>query len=366
MTATPHLLFAPRGGYDGVGEVLRTLALAKAARARWPEARVEFLAKPARVFENEAFMLHPVEQGISRDQAAAIDVLERTRPQVLVLDNHGRTQILAAAARLGTRTVFICDHDAFFGALFRSRRLWYIDQLWIVQRRFGQEAHVLPWHRRLRLALLPGPTVHEFDAILPEPEPAIGAELRREFELIDAPFALFVAGGGGYRHRGRPVSEIFAEAAEQVHAETGMTCVVVLGPLHPGLAPSPRGARVVESLPPERMSALLAAAEIVACGGGSMTSQALALGRPCVAAPTGGADQPLRIASCAANGLLEASPLEAPALADHVRGLVADPACRATMQRRIQACGFRNGLPDALGLLERISGATAEERDASA
>ena len=355
MSEAPHLLFAPRGGYEAVGEALRTLAIAKATRARWPDARIEFLAKPSRVFEGESFHLYPVEQGISRDQAAAIDVLERTRPRVLVLDNQGRTPVLAAAKRLGIRTVFLCDHDDVFDALFRSRRLRYIDQLWIVQRRFGQETRVLPWYRRLRLALLPGPSVHELDAILPEPGPGEEATLRAELGLAEAPYVLFVAGGGGYRHGGRPVSEIFAEAAEQVHAETGIACVVVLGPLHPGEAPAPRGVRVVPSVAPERMIALIDGAALVACGGGSMTSQALARGRVCVSAPAGGPDQPLRIAGCAADGLLEASPVEAKAMAERVRGLLDDPARTEAIRGRVAACGFRNGVSDALEQLARLS-----------
>lgn len=358
MTGCRHLLFAPRGGERAVGEVMRTLAVAKAARAHWPEARIEFLTRPASLLEDETFRVYPVEQGLSRNQAAAIDVLERTRPQVLVLDNQGRTPILAAAARLGTRTVFICDHDVFFDALFRSRRLWYIHQLWIVQRRFGREAHVLPWQRRLRLALLPGPSVHELDAILPEPGPGEEAALRAELGLVDGPYLLFAAGGGGYRHGGRPVSEIFAEAAEQVHAATGLPCVVVLGPLHPGAAPAPRGVQVVRSLAPERMIALIDGAAVVACGGGSLTSQALARRRACVSVPTGGADQPLRIASCAADGLLEASPLEAKAMAERVCALAKDSGRREAMRRRVEACGFRNGVPQALELLARLCGST--------
>lgn len=359
MAEAPHLLFAPRGGTDGFGEAMRTTILAQAARARWPEARIEFVARPSPVFAAEGFLLHPVEEGISRNPAAAIEVLERTRPGVMVFDNHGRTPILAAARAQGTRTAFIADHDEFFDALFRSRRLWYLDQLWIVQRRFGRRTRALSWPRRLRLALLPGPSLHAFDAILPEPDPALGAEVCRELGVADSPFGLFVAGGGGVRHDGRPVSEIFAEAAGRVHAETGMSCVVVLGPLHPGPAPTPRGVRVVGSLPPERMAALLAAAEIVACGGGSMTSQSLALGRVCVAAPTGGADQPARIATGAAEGLLEAAPLEAPALAERVATLAADADRRAGIRRRIAACGFRNGLPDALAQLARLGAAGA-------
>jgi hypothetical protein len=356
VAQAPHLLFAPRGGHDAVGEALRTLILAKAARRRWPGATIEFVSRPLPLFEAEGFRLHPVEAGISKDQAAAIAVLERTRPGVLVLDNHGRTPILARASGLGVRTVFIADHEVFFDRLFRSRRLRFIDQLWIVQRRFGSRTHGLPWPRRLRLALLRGPSVHTFDTILPELIPGERADVRRELGLGSGPYVLFAAGGGGYRHGGRPVSDVFAEAARHVHEATRMPCVVVMGPLHPEPVPEIPGVVVVKSLVPEAMIELISGASIVACGGGSTSSQAMALGRVCVVAPAGGPDQPVRIEHCAAEGLVEASPLEAKAIAERVCGLVEDAPRCAAIEARIEACGFRNGVAAALDQLALLSG----------
>ena len=356
MAQALHLLFATRGGVEAIGEVLRTTILAKAVCRRWPDATIEFVARPSRVIEAEGFPLHPVEEGISKNQSAAVEILERSRPQVLVLDNHGRTPILARAAGLGIRTVFIADHEVFFDRLFRSRRLRFIDQLWIVQRRFGRETSVFSWQRRLRLALLPGPSVHSFDTIFPEPLPGGSAGVRKELGLADGAYALFAAGGGGYRCGGRPVSEIFAEAAARVNRETGLPCVVVMGPLYPRALPEIPGVCVVKSVAPESMIALIADAEIVACGGGSTTSQALAKGRICVVVPTGGPDQPVRIQHCAAQGLIEASPLEAKAMAERVRGLLDDAPRCAAMRRRIEACRFRNGVPAALEQLAELCG----------
>jgi len=90
------------------------------------------------------------------------------------------------------------------------------------------------------------------------------------------------------------------------------------------------------------------------CGGG-IAGQALANRCVCVAAPAGGPDQPERINECAEAGLLVASPLDAGAIASRVQALLADETRRREIRSRIEGCGFRNGVPTALDLLERLA-----------
>jgi hypothetical protein len=357
----PHVLFAPRGGSEGIGETYRAIILAKAARERWPDARLEFLARSPGAITEADFTCYTAEQGASRSPEKVIGLLEQTRPDVLVLDNHGRTAILQRARALGVRTVFIATQQHFLDRLFRSRRLRFLDQLWIVQRRFGRDEHDLGWLRRVLLALTPGLDVHRLDAILPEPAQSRAESLWAELGLPSEPHALFAVGGGGYRHAGRPVAEVFVEAAARVRAAADVPCVAVLGPLHPGPAPKVPGVCIVGSLPPESMVELIARARVVACGGGGFAAQVLACGRVSVVAPAGGPDQPERIESCAAAGLIEPSPLDSEAIASRVLRLLADDARCAALRGRIEACGFRNGVPVAL---EQFALLSAEAREA--
>jgi hypothetical protein len=99
------------------------------------------------------------------------------------------------------------------------------------------------------------------------------------------------------------------------------------------------------------MAGLLAEAEVVACGGGVSLTQALTLGRVCVASDLGGADQPERIAACARAGMVEPAPLEAMPIADAVTQLAADAVRRERMRQAIDAAGLRNGLGEALEAL---------------
>jgi hypothetical protein len=352
---TLDLMFVPGGGTRGAGEYSRSLVLAAAARERWPEARIAFLTSEDHPhFEHDVFERHTIPGKVSRNVAAVNAVLRATMPRVAIFDNRGQTQQIAFAHRLGIRTLYIATQPQFLRRAFRVRRLRHLDQLWIAQRRFGRAEPALRWSERVRLALAGGPAVHFVDSVFPEP-PENSDDLRAKLGLASEPYALFVPGGGGYESGGRPVSEIFAEAAQRVHAAQAIRCVLVMGPLYTRPAPELPGVTVVGALPPKEMIGLISEARITACGGGGISGQVLGQGCICVAAPTGGPDQPERIRLLAEQGLLEPSGLDAQEIAERTVALLSDaPRCRA-MRARIDACGFRSGLPAALGHLARLA-----------
>jgi hypothetical protein len=334
-----------------MGESMRALVLARGAAQRWPEARIEIVMDaPASWLEGRGFAHHVVEGGPSRNAEGMNELLRRIRPDIAIFDGRGRTATLALAVALGARTVFIAANERSLQRIFGSRRLGFLDQLWIVQGRFGT-AGLLTLRRRLRLALARRSQVHVFDALFPEPEPGRGRELRRRIGLAEEPYALFCAGGGGTEHAGRPVSEIFAEAAGRAREATGLATVTVLGPLYAGEELCPPGVIVLESLEPDAMIDLLANAEVVACGGGDLTAQALTNRRPCVVAPTEGLDQPQAVRALEKEGLIEASPLGARELADRAIRLLRDADRRDSLCKRVEARGLRNGLTEALDRL---------------
>lgn len=351
----PHLLFVPGGGGEGLGESVRAVVLAEAASRRWPGARIGFLtADHHRGLPEGGFERHVVRGKVSRNVGEVNGLLAELSPDVVVFDCRGRGAEISFASRLGARTVYVAAQPQTLRRAFRLTRLRHLDQLWIVQRRFGSDFSELSRSQRLLLALARGPEVHVFDAIFPPVDAARRERVHRELQVGDASYVLFTAGGGGYSEAGRPTSEIFAEAARQVHEKTGRRCVMIMGPLYTGSAPSLPGVTVVESLAPDQMVDLLSGAELVACGGGGLVGQALAHQRVCVVAPAGGPDQPDRIRAYAAQGLLEASPLEAGGITSRVVRLLDDPPRQQAIRARIAGRGFRNGLPEAIQQLERL------------
>jgi len=353
--ATPHLLFLPGGGSEGAGEYARTLIVAEALREHWPKARIGFVTgaqHPRFAFDD--FERHTIEGKVSKNVEAVNAVLRETLPDLVIFDNRGQTAQIVCAKRMGIRTVFVCTQPQFVRRAFRLRRLRHLDQLWIVQRRFGPTPSALSWAQKLRLALSGGPEICFLDTIFPETNGAHRRELLLRLGLDGEPFALFVAGGGGYQANGRPVPEIFLEAAKRVSKAHGIRCAAVMGPLFRGGVPELPGLVVLKQVSPRDMVGLLRDAHVVACGGGGMAGQALAQNSVCVVAPAGGPDQPERIRVCATNGLLEPSELAPDAIATGVLGLLEDDARRRGMRSRLEACAFRNGLPAAVTHIERL------------
>jgi hypothetical protein len=352
-----HLLFVPGGGGAGSGESFRSLMLAHGARDRWPDLRIGFLTGTEhRDVGFEAFERHTVPGRVSRNHAGVLEILQSTRPRVVIFDNRGSTAAVAGAARLGAKVVYIADSPQILRRVLRLRRLRRLDQLWLVQRRLGPTQPGLSWLERRRLDLARVPEVHSFDALFPEPDAESRAKLLSELGLDAGPYALFVAGGGGTVHAGRPAPEIFAEAAGRVHQRTGLACATVLGPLYAGHPRRQTGVTLIPSLAPARMIELLSAAKVVACGGGVTSVQALALGRLCVAADTGGADQPGRLEAFERAGLLRSVPLEASALAEATALVLHDPQVGERMRIALASMGLRNGLPRALDALGALLG----------
>jgi hypothetical protein len=352
--SSPHLLFVPGGGRTGLGESIRTLVLAQAARERWPEARVGFLTDEQHVrLPSDDFERHTVTGRVSRNVASVNRLLRDLAPDLVVFDGRGQGAQIACASRAGARTVYIAAIPTMRRRVFRWSRLWRLDQIWI-RRDIVDPRGDFTLGERLRLRLAARPEAHFIQAISPVPDAARLGALRHRLGLGEDPYLLFAPGGGGWQHEGRPVPEFFAEAAGRVHEATGRPCVAVMGPLYEGRPAGAAGVILVPALSPHEMIDLVSGAHLVACGGGGLMGQALATGRICVAAPAGGADQPGRIRRCEEAALLAASPLAADAIAQRVLGLLEDGERRAAFRQCIERSGLGNGLPHAVALLEGL------------
>ena len=349
----PHLLFLPVCGGEGTGEYARCLILAEGARRRWPAARIRIVAtRGPGAAPEDGFERHWMEGSPTRNTPAVRALLEGDPPDVALFDNSGRTAQLRCARRLGVRSVFVTSRPTTRWRGFQLRRLRRLDQIWIVQPR-SDLASLNPWER-LKLRLLSGTEALFLDTIHPEPDPARLEALRRTLGLRDEPYLLFAPGGGGWQVGGRPVSEIFVEAARQAARESRMRAVVVLGPRNPAPAAGLGRVLVVGALRPAEMMDLIAGARLLAIGGGSILGQALSLGRVCVAAAAGGRDQEERVRRWAREGALEAAETEPGAIARAVLGLLGEPARLDAVRARVEALGLRNGLPSALDALGRL------------
>ncbi len=351
MTA-PALLFVPASGAQGSGEYYRSLAIARAAQARWPDASIRFVVNSAAGYaRGSAFATVLVEGSPTYNTAAVNAAIDAMQPDIVVFDSAGRVGQLAHARRRGAATVYVSSRFKTRWKGFRIRRMRVMDQHWLAWPRL-LEGELTRWER-LKLRLLGRPRAIFLDPVFEPPVPGRAAALRREIGIGEAPYLLFCAGGGGYERSGVPAPETFARAAIEVSRASGMKTVWVKGPNYEGSNFDNAGILALPALRPDQMTDLLAGAQIATINGGSLLLQALALHTPAVAAPVAG-DQPGRIAACERQGVAVGAGLEPAALAGSTLALLGDAGRLAQLRARLVAAGLGNGSLQAVEAMEQL------------
>lgn len=344
------ILFVPSYGNGGTGEFVRAVTLAQAVVQRWPQVRIEFLLPGGPGTRQDApFPKTCHEEGKSTRAGFNNEHIARLRPDLVIFDLFLPGSTLRLCHRLGIRTAFISCYAVPRRRAFRIDRLLLLDEHW--HQREHLTGPVFTAGQRFLSRLSPTrrlsfdtylATTQDADDTLP---PEIAARLAR-------PFVLLSAGGGGYRIDGRPVGEMFVEAAEKIHAASGIECLTQLGPLYEGTAAGSRTLTLKE-VSQSLFSNLMRRAQVVVCNGGHSLNQALASGAACVATPLGGADQPPRIAAYASAGLILGSAPTVEALASSVLALL-DPATNARQREQVARLGVVNGIPVMCDAIARL------------
>ena len=120
-----------------MGEYARSLAIARAASARWPGADIRFvLSREAPYAADAPFPATLLDSSPTFHSAAVIGLLEKWRPNIVVFDNAGRTAQLRAAQRLGARVVYISARRRQRRKAFRWQWMPLIDEHWIAYPQF--------------------------------------------------------------------------------------------------------------------------------------------------------------------------------------------------------------------------------------
>jgi UDP:flavonoid glycosyltransferase YjiC (YdhE family) len=111
--------------------------------------------------------------------------------------------------------------------------------------------------------------------------------------------------------------------------------------------------RLPGSLPQPDLAELMRGAKLIITNGGSTLLQAIACGRPCIAAPIAD-DQGERIRRCVAAGVAVPAPLEAGAIRGVALELLQDERARAGLEVRAASLGLADGVDVAVRALVNL------------
>jgi ADP-heptose:LPS heptosyltransferase len=345
----PRLLFVPVSGAYGMGEYARSLAIARAASGRWPQAEIRFLlSKQAPYAASVPFSATLLPSSPTFHSADVIRQLEEFRPHLVIFDNAGRTAQLRAARRVDARIVYISARSRQRAKAFRWRWMRLLDEHWIAYPQFiaGRMGRL----ERLKLRLLRRPTVRYLDVIAARAAPAAGA-----LPPHDAPgsYVLVVPGGGTGHPGAHDAVAQFMSAARALAAAGAPT--VFVGPARERSADGApvAGLRCLGPLPQAELMVMMRAARVVIANGGSTLLQAIACGCACVAVPIA-ADQRQRIDACVAAQVARASMLRASNIVAATQDLLRDEPQRIALARRAAALQLADGVEIAMDALQAL------------
>ena len=347
------VLFVPASGPTGSGEYYRCLALARALKRRSPDLEIAFvLNRSARVERDPAFACYDIGATPARAGSEVAALLEQIRPALAVFDCTGRVAHFRQVRRQGGQVVWVSNRPNKRRRGFSLRVLRWIGLHLMADQPPG--APRLSRRERLALRLAGSARVVSVGVIAPETEAPAGPA--QDQGQGQGAYAVFVAGGGGYRHAGRPVPEIFLDAALAFRRRTGLAAKVVLGPQYTGSVTGHDEVEVIGSLPTLELSRLLAGAELAVVGAGYMlSSQALSVPTPAVVVAVGGSDQPERVKRLDRAGLAEAARLDSEDMAARAARLVEEDGRGHRQRLARESAGVSNAVgPAAEALLELI------------
>jgi spore coat polysaccharide biosynthesis predicted glycosyltransferase SpsG len=379
------LLFVPVSGPFGMGEYARSLAIARGARARWPDAAIRFvLSREAPYAARTPFPATLLDSSPTFHSTAVSELLEHWQPDVVIFDNAGRTAQLRAAKRCGARVIYISARRRQRRKAFRLRWMHLIDEHWIAYPEFL--AGALGVIERLKLDVMRRPTVRYLDVILDASRGPGPQSVLTGTDYAAGEYVLVVPGGGTNHPGARDAVAEFRTAARGL-AAAGVDTIFV-GPIDPagdaaatavadaagaadaaqaahaaveGASQAPR-LRMVGALPQADLAELMRAARLIVANGGSTLVQSVACGRPSLAVPVAG-DQAERIGRCVAAGVAVAARLDAAAILEAALALWRDERQLEALAGRAVALGLCNGIDVAVralaGLLTCASSADA-------
>ncbi|MBT1065788.1 hypothetical protein KJY73_19605 [Bowmanella sp. Y26] len=301
------VLFIPVSSPEGIGEYMRSIILADAIRAEWPEADINFVlnrhAPYAASCPYPALLLNA---SPTKCEAQVNTLIREYCPTLVIFDASGRQSQLAQAKAVGAKVIFISQHQSKRRRGMKIGRARHTDRHWVVQPEFviGQPS----WLSQVKLKWLGLTAPQCIGPVFSNPQSETQTDLLAKHSLAQHEFVLLNAGSGGHKVEDDLAADRFADVARTIAAK-GCQAVLVLGPNYPKELPQIPGVLCLGKVDNQDFIALLDACKYAVISGGDTLLQAIALLVPTLTVPVS-KDQPKRIAACAKLQLIKDCPCE--------------------------------------------------------
>lgn len=351
MTFNPTILFIPVSSPEGIGEYMRSLIIAQAVIKQWPEANINFiLSEQASYAHSCPFKTYLTPTSPTKHIKQVNEVIANISPNITIFDASGRMSQLAAAKRCGSSVIFISQHKKKRSRGLRFGRLKLTDIHWVVQPSFaiGDISAI----ERLKLKLLKKKAPINIGPVFSPINSNIQKQLLTQYQLQTNEYIIFNAGSGGHKIGDELAADIYAQTAEIITQQLGITCVMVYGDNYPADIKNKTKHIAIKSLNNEEFIALVDAAKFVVISGGDSLLQTIAMKKPCLTSPVS-KDQPSRIAACVENQLVIATNTQVNTMVESIK-VSLEKESLIKLQTTLNNSSCYNGLDTALKDIKRL------------
>ncbi len=321
------ILFIPVSSVKGIGEYMRSLALANALADKIEGIEIRFILSSEVAYAKDCpFPVYKTPTSPTKHNSLVTGYIDEFKPNAVIFDASGRAKQLRHCKDNGIATVFIGQHTKKIYKGLRWQRLRFTDRIWVVQPKFAIEPLSL-W-AKTKISWLGKHSPVPIGPIFSPPNQERLSALQQQYALEPGKYVIVNAGGGGHHREfeGQRVNtaDLFAKAAvllskasvqQNKHSTPNLKTVMIYGPNYSGAGLSEsdeaigNGLISIPTLATEDFNSLLSEAHSAILGGGSALLQAISYGLDVVAVAIS-KDQQERISACVDQGLVSQSPPE--------------------------------------------------------
>lgn len=345
--AVQKFLFVPVSSPKGVGEYMRSQAVAKKLQRDNPDADIAFVLSAEAPYHKDCpFKVFLTPQSPTKHSSMVNKVMDEFQPQLVLFDASGRVAQFRHAKAIGAKTVFTCQHNAKVRRGMRLRRWRYTDEIWRVQAH-GASASYSSW-QRLKSKILNKPLPIPIGPIFPLPEPEKEDTLLHKHGLQKNNYLIVSSGSGGHYVEGKNAQETFNEAALIFANKHKLETRVVFGPNYSGSAIKQGYCASVSTLEGGEFVTLLGSAKLALISAGSTLFQCASLGVQNVSVSVAG-DQAERLEWCEQRNLTTGAALNVNAIVSALESIDEQP-------QKIDRTLVENGLITAVNRMKNLVG----------